>query len=136
MQSVFVAGKKAKEVQPRWKADGGCDGCHYDGREGNGRKAGFEGGYYQEIFPKGIHTDADAAGYHKAFGELVSKADTGKGTVNCCHGKFIFDKIFGLVKIAIVLLLTKEINYLPKKEFFLSDSKYIKNIEKGESAFP
>ena len=46
MQSVFVTGKKAKEVQPGGKADGGYDRCHYDGGEVNGRKAGFEGRYH------------------------------------------------------------------------------------------
>ena len=98
MQPVFVTGKKAKEIQPRGKADGGCDRCHYDRRKGNGYEAGFEGGHHQEIFSQGIHADADATGYHKAFGELVPKTDTGEGTVNCCHGKFIFDKRFGFAE--------------------------------------
>ena len=31
MQPFFVAGEKVKEVQPRGKADRGCDRCHYDG---------------------------------------------------------------------------------------------------------
>ena len=74
------------------------DVIDYDRREGNGYEAGFEGGYHQEIFPKGIHADADAAGDHKAFGELVPKTDAGEGTVNCCHGKFIFDKRFGFAE--------------------------------------
>lgn len=39
--------------------------------------------------------NADVAGNHKAFGKLVPKTNTGQGSVNCCHGKFIFDKIFG-----------------------------------------
>ena len=95
MQSVFITGKKAKEVQPGGKADWGYDRCHYDGGEGNGYKAGFEGGYNQEIFPQGIHADADAAGNHEAFGKLVPKTYTGQGAVNCCHWKFIFDKRFG-----------------------------------------
>ena len=75
--------------------NGGCDRCHYDRRKGNGYEAGFEGGYYQEIFSKGIYANADAAGNHKAFGELVPKTDAGEGTVNCCHRKVIFDKRFG-----------------------------------------
>lgn len=98
MQSILVAGEKAKEIQPRGKADGGCHGCHHDRRKGNGYEAGFEGGHHQEIFSQGIHADADAAGDHKAFGELVPKTDAGEGTVNCCHGKFIFDKRFGFAE--------------------------------------
>lgn len=90
--------KRLKKYSQDGKADGGCDRCHYDGGEGNRRKVGFEGRYHQEIFPQGIHADADAAGYHKAFGELVPKTDTGEGTVNCCHRKVIFDKRFGFAE--------------------------------------
>ena len=57
----------------------------------------LKGDTIKKYFPK-EYADADAAGYHKAFGKLVPKADAGERTVNCCHGKFIFDKRFGFDK--------------------------------------